>query len=99
MAKEKLNVLESNLLTEEQRAKLKKGLNMAVVQKTHIKDLNDSLKEQIKELSAELGIEASDLNNAISRIMKQDFFDVVKKQDNVETILTISGMLAQASDE
>lgn len=99
MAKEKLNVLESNLLTEEQRAKLKKGLNMAVVQKTHIKDLNDSLKEQIKELSAELGIEVSDLNNAISRIMKQDFFDVVKKQDNVETILTISGMLAQASDE
>lgn len=99
MAKEAKSALDLNVLTDAQRKRLRDGINASVVQKTYIKDLTASLKDSVKELADELGVEVSDLNSAISSVVAQNFFDKVKKQDNVETILTISGLLSQAGGE
>lgn len=99
MAKEAKSALDLNVLTDAQRKRLRDGINASVVQKTYIKDLSASLKDSVKDLADELGVEVSDLNSAISTVVAQNFFDKVKKQDNVETILTISGLLSQAGGD
>lgn len=98
MAKENSSI-ELDMLTDAQRKKLRDGINTAVVQEKHIADLRDMLKEDIKDLADELGVEVSDIKSAVRSVVKQNFFDAVNKQERVESILTITGLLAKAEGE
>lgn len=50
-------------------------------------------------LADELGLDKAQLKRAAQRIYKQDFFDKVREQDEVETILTVSGNLSAPADD
>ncbi len=99
MAKKNDSKIEASELSEAGRKKLKDGLQSAVVQLTHIDTLKESYADHIDTLADELGLDKAKLKSAAMRIYKQDFFDKVRAQDEVETILTVSGNLASMEDE
>lgn len=98
MAK-KENKIEAHELNDVQRKKLKDGLNSAVVQLTHLDTLKESYTDFMDTLAEELGLDKAQLKRAAQRIYKQDFFDKVREQDEVETILTVSGNLSAPADD
>jgi hypothetical protein len=98
MAKKTESKIEATELNDVQRKKLKDGLNSAVVQLTHIDTIKESYSDFMDTLADEIGLDKAKLKSAAMRIYKQDFFDKVRAQDEVETILTVSGNLAQMDD-
>jgi DNA-binding MarR family transcriptional regulator len=99
MTKKTESKIEAHELNDVQRKKLKDGLNSAVVQLTHLDTIKESYGDFMDTLADELGLDKSKLKSAAMRIYKQDFFDKVRDQDEVETILTVSGNLASMEDE
>lgn len=98
MTKKTESKIEATQLNDAQRKKLKDGLNSAVVQLTHLDTLKESYTDFMDTLADELGLDKAKLKKAAMRIYKQDFFDKVREQDEVETILTVSGNLASMDD-
>ena len=98
MAKKNVDKRDINSLNEVERKKLSDGINAAVVQTTYIETLKESLADSINVLSEELNLDKSLIKQAVQRIVKQDFFDKVRNQDDVEQILTVSGNLSGMSD-
>lgn len=88
-----------NDLNDAERKKLKDGINSGVVQQTHIDTLKESYDDFMNTLADELGIDKTLLKRAVTRIYKQDFFDKVREQDEVEQILSVSGNLSTAMDD
>lgn len=86
-------------LNDVQRKKLKDGMAAAVVQRASIDAYKDSYTELVDGLADELNIDKGKLKKAIDRLYKQDFFDKVREQDEIEDILTVSGNLATPFDE
>lgn len=91
--------IEAHDLTTEGRDKLSKGLTALVVQLAFIDQSKEMYNEQVGTLADELGLDAAKLKKAAMRLYKQDFFDKVREQDEVESILTVSGQLASMPDE
>ena len=98
MAKKTESKIEVQSLNDAQRKKLKDGLNSAVVQLTHIETLKESYSDFMESLADELGIDKAKLKQAATCIQKQNFFDKVRAQDEVETILSVSGNLSQPEE-
>lgn len=100
MAKKEKNLkVEAHELSKEGREILSKGITAGVVQMSFIKSQQELLSDQISELADQLGMDAGNLKKAINAVYKQDFFDKVRQQDEVETILTVAGQLANIPDE
>lgn len=99
MAKKIESKLDVHELNDAQRKKLKDCLNSAVVQQTHIDTLRESYADFMDSVADELGIDKGKLKKAATRLYKQDFFDKVREQDEVESILTISGNLSTPMDD
>jgi hypothetical protein len=95
MAKKTENKVEIQDLNDEQRKRLGSGLNNAVVQLTYMQDTKAAYSDFIDSLADELGIDAGIIKKAATRMHKGDFFDIVRKQDEVETILQITGNLPE----
>lgn len=86
-------------LNDEQRKRLGRALQDFVVQLTYIDDTRASYADQVKSVADELGIDAAPIKQAAMRMYKQDFFDKVRKQDDIETILQITGNLPEDDEE
>lgn len=99
MAKNTVAKVEIHELNDAQRKILGDGLTNAVVQLTYHEDVKASYNEFINGLADELGIDASSIKQAAARMKKGDFFDKVRKQDEIETILQITGNLPVDDDE
>lgn len=99
MTKKTESKIEAHDLNDAQRKKLKDGLNSAVVQLTHLDTLKESYNDFMDTLADEIGLDKAKIKSAAMRIYKQDFFDKVRAQDEVETILTVSGNLSTPMDE
>lgn len=99
MSKKTESKIEAHDLNDVQRKKLKDGLNSAVVQLTHIDSIKESYTDFMDTLADEIGLDKAKLKSAAMRIYKQDFFDKVRAQDEVETILTVSGNLSTPMDD
>ncbi|WEM33321.1 hypothetical protein EJP02_260 [Escherichia phage EJP2] len=99
MAKKLENKVELHDLNDEQRKRLGDGLTNAVVQLTYHKSVKESYKEFINSLADELGIDAGTIRAAAARMEKGDFFEKVRKQDEIETMLQITGNLPAEDDE
>lgn len=70
-------------LTEEQKVKLKEGIRSAVAQLEHIDDLRTSYNAFLEGLADELWVDVEVLKEAGRRVYKQDFFEMVSKQDMI----------------
>lgn len=99
MAKNTQNKVEIHDLNDAQRKVLGDGLTNAVVQLTYFEDVKASYNDFINGLADELGIDAGSIKQAAARMKKGDFFDKVRKQDEIETILQITGNLPVDDDE
>ncbi|SOK58532.1 hypothetical protein [Yersinia phage fHe-Yen9-04] len=99
MSKKTESKIEAHDLNDVQRKKLKDGLNSAVVQLSHLDTLKESYADFMDTLADEIGLDKGKLKTAAMRIYKQDFFDKVRAQDEVETILTVSGNLSTPMDD
>lgn len=98
MAKKTENKVDINNLNDEQRKRLGSVLNNAVVQKTYMEDTRAAYNDFIKSAADELGIDSSTIKQAATRLHKGDFFDKVRKQDEIETILQITGNLPEDNE-
>lgn len=99
MAKKTENKVQIQDLNDEQRKRLGSALNNAVVQLTYMEDTKAAYGDFINSVAEELGIDASTIKQAATRMHKGDFFDKVRKQDEIETILSITGNLPEDNDE
>lgn len=99
MAKKTENKVQIQDLNDEQRKRLGSALNNAVVQLTYMEDTKAAYGDFINSVADELGIDASTIKQAATRMHKGDFFDKVRKQDEIETILQITGNLPEDNDE
>jgi len=99
MAKKTENKVQIQDLNDEQRKRLGSALNNAVVQLTYMEDTKAAYGDFINSVADELGIDASTIKQAATRMHKGDFFDKVRKQDEIETILSITGNLPEDNDE
>lgn len=99
MAKKTENKVQIQDLNDEQRKRLGSALNNAVVQLTYMEDTKAAYGDFINSIADELGIDASTIKQAATRMHKGDFFDKVRKQDEIETILSITGNLPEDNDE
>lgn len=97
--KEKKLTVEAHQLSTEAREVLSKGITAGVIQMSFIKSQQELLTTQIADLADQLGMDAGNLKKAIAAVYKQDFFDKVRQQDEVETILTVAGQLANIPTE
>lgn len=95
MAKKTENKVQIQDLNDEQRKRLGSALNNAVVQLTYMEDTKAAYGDFINSVADELGIDASTIKQAATRMQKGDFFDKVRKQDEIETILQITGNLPE----
>lgn len=95
MAKKTENKVEIQDLNDEQRKRLGAGLNNAVVQLTYLEDTKAAYSDFIESLADELGISGASIKQAATRMHKGDFFDKVRKQDEIETILQVTGNLPE----
>lgn len=91
--------IDAHDLTTEQREKLSKGLDALVVQLDFIEKSRTLYNDQVKQIADEIGLDPAKLKKAATRLYKQDFFEKVREQDEVESILTVSGQLSQMPDE
>lgn len=98
MAKKTENKVEIQDLNTEQRKRLGSGLNNAVVQLTYLEDTKAAYADFIESLADELGISAASIKQAATRMHKGDFFDKVRKQDEIETILQVTGNLPEDNE-
>ena len=95
MAKKTENKVQIQDLNDEQRKRLGSALNNAVVQLTYMEDTKAAYGDFINSVADELGNDASTSKQAATRMQKGDFFDKVRKQDEIETILQITGNLPE----
>ena len=98
MAKKTENKVQIQDLNDEERKRLGSALNNAVVQITYMEDTKAAYSDFINSVADELGIDASIIKQAAIRMHKGDFFDKVRKQDEIETTLQVTGNLPQEDE-
>lgn len=80
-------------LSQDDIRKIKHTITEAVKVKQEVKDLNEGLRDVVKHVSEELGINLKDMNKAISIAFKQrEHEDALEQEkDSMDTVEEILG--------
>jgi hypothetical protein len=79
------------ILSADDKAKIKKLIDVGMATTREIADLREGLKETVNELAAEIGVKSAVLNKAIRVAFKSSVADMQVEVDTVEEILHAAG--------
>lgn len=80
-------------LNSNDREKLKKVIDEGIKIMQETKDLRESLRDTVKAIAEDLGVEPKHINKAIRVAFKSSINSEKEDIDNIETILQITGNL------
>ena len=83
--------MSDRMFSAEQKAKLTQIINEGIQVMTEIEDLNAGLSDTIKAVAEELDIKPSVIRKAIRIAQKDQWDQVYREFDDLETIVDISG--------
>ncbi|AUS03044.1 coil containing protein [Vibrio phage 2.275.O._10N.286.54.E11] len=84
------NIFDKSFKPEEV-SKLKTILDTCRVSLQHIKDIQEQMKDDIREVAEELDIKPSEINQAAKALFKEDIAAKREKHEAVEELLEIAG--------